>query len=242
MKLESIVLMSTLLISTNAFAGSGPDSTNTAETSLFQLQDSTAIPSGDLKPGSYSIRIVDHLADRFLIEIRSSSGKAQDKFLAVPVRDFATPVAAGPIIATGPKGHSALRGFSFSKGRVVEFVYPKNAAVGLAKANNITVLAVDPASEGMPSTSSMNSDDLKIVTLWMLTPTAVGPNDSAAQIQAVKYTAPASALTERAAVRPPVVGRLPKTASYIPLMALIGIFSAGLAVFLRFWRLRTDAA
>ena len=55
----------------------------------------------------------------------------------------------GPIFwSHAPKGQAAVRGFSFSNGNTLEFVYPKLEAVTLAKLNIDTVPAIDPESEG----------------------------------------------------------------------------------------------
>jgi LPXTG-motif cell wall-anchored protein len=225
----------------------------------FSVDSDTQTPDGVLKPGSYTIRIADHLADRMVIEVHGTDRHVDEKFIGVPAKNFTAAGATdGPTVVTGAKGKSALRGFTFGRGNVVEFVYPKNDAVALAKTNQTTVLAIDPSSEGIPETKNLSADDLKIVTLWMLTPTPVGPDDKAG-IKAAKYEAPApvapvevasasaparpgqdSASPSRADARPPVIHRLPKTGSDLPLLAIAGFCSLGLAVLLRFSTMRKN--
>jgi hypothetical protein len=48
-------------------------------------------------------------------------------------------------------GKQYLRGWYFAGApSVLEFVYPKAEAVAIAKSNQATVPAIDPASEGRP--------------------------------------------------------------------------------------------
>ena len=48
--------------------------------SQFSVQENTQIPGATLKPGSYNIRIVDHLSDRMVLRVERD-GKAQSTFL-----------------------------------------------------------------------------------------------------------------------------------------------------------------
>ena len=70
---------------------------------------------------------------------------------------------------------------------MVEFVYPKADAVAIAKSNQSKVPAIDPASEGKVADKNLSQDDMEVVTLWLLSSTTVGPNDSAPAIKAEKY-------------------------------------------------------
>ena len=158
--------------------------------SQFQVTQSTSVPNKTLKPGSYSISVVDHLSDRMVLRVVNSNGKEETTFLAVPATaTFSTDGSAGPVdMKSGPGAKSALRGFKFSDGTTAEFVYPKAEAVSLAKANSTTIPAIDPASEGKPDAPKLSRSDMELVTLWTLTPTQVGP-DHQAGIEANRYRA-----------------------------------------------------
>jgi hypothetical protein len=238
MKIKILTMLSALFIVHGAFATTFVDRDTSTKQFSLQLQDDTETPDGTLKPGTYSIRIADHLVDRMIVEIHSDLGGVDKKFLAVPAKNLAGSLSIGPVIANGKKGKAAIRGFSFSKDNVVEFVYPKKDAVALAKANGVTILAIDPDSEGMPAAPGMSPEDMKLVTLWMLTPTPVGPGNAKAGIQAARYEAPASSTTQHAEVRPPVLPRLPKTASELPLLGLVGLCSLAFATYLSLRRFR----
>lgn len=233
--MKSLVLMSAFVFSQVAYAaGGGVPSTGA---SSLQLGAETETPGGVLKSGGYTIRIADHLADRVVIEVRNAQGDVDEKFLGVPARDIPASSPAGPVLAAGENGASALRGFSFARGNVIEFVYPKNDAVGLAKASGSTVLAIDPASEGMPAVGGLDAADMKIVTLWMLTPKPVGPDSATVDISAARYKGKTTGSKEVAEARPPVVSRLPKTGSDLPWLVLLACGWFGLALMLRVRRM-----
>lgn len=205
----------------------------------FNVSQQTEVPGMTLQPGAYSIRVVDHLADRLIVRIDGPSGGTHSTFIGLPNTDL--PKSSSGIIAfdSGPDGGSAARGFSFPGGKTVEFVYPKADAVSLAKLNGTKVVAIDPASEGrvVNSTSGLSKDDMEVVTLWTLSSTKVSPNDAAPAIKAARYQAPPS--DQVASVAParkpkPVIARLPHTGSSLPLIALLMVFSLLGALGLRF--------
>ena len=151
----------------------------------------TQIPSQTLKPGKYSIQILDHLNDRMIIRVEDASGKTHTVFLAVPGAGTATSGTSGPIVwKSDLNGAPAMRGFKFPSGYTVEFVYPKAEAAALAKANDDKVIAVDPDSEGRPRLQSMSTEDLQMIHLWMLSLTTASPNDKTPAILAQAYQAP----------------------------------------------------
>lgn len=224
----------------------------------LQISQKTEAPGVSLSPGSYTVRIADHLNDRIIVQLQKSGSPDVATLLAYPNPALA---GSGPVLfGTGLKSKPTLRGFAFSGGPTVEFVYPKGDAVTLAKANGVKVMAVDPDSEGRPKLPQLTQSDMNEVTLWMLTPTPVQPG-APAGIQAARYQPPTSAgavsgTTETAAApqpyrnaspapvaapapvqvasapRPhirPAVKQLPHTASNLPLIALTGLLSLGLA-------------
>ena len=201
------------------------------EVSHFTVDAKTQVPGKTLKAGSYTIRIVDHLSDRMILRI-DRDGKQETTFLALPVSTLPRPAGEGVIAANGEKGKNAIRGFAFPNGVLAEFVYPKEEAVGIAKANNTKIPAVDPASEGRSANPNLSSEDLKMVTLWMLTPKRVGPEAGSAGISAERYQAPTQVASAAVPARPkarPVIKVLPHTASSLALVELAGILSLGAA-------------
>lgn len=194
----------------------------------FNIAAQTEVPGLTLQPGAYSIRIMDHLADRLIVRI-DGKGSVHSTFIAVPNVGIGTPEPSGLVKwRIAPEGIAAARGFSFPGGIEIEFVYPKAEAVALAKLNANKVPAIDPASEGKPADNTLSKGDMEIVTLWTLAQNKVGPGDTAPAIKAERFQQVAS-VTHR-----PVISRLPHTASYLPLIVLLGFVSLLGAALLRF--------
>ncbi len=245
----AIVLSSASLIQAQTASPSAP----------LQITQRTEAPGVSLTPGSYNIRIADHLNDRMIIQLQRSGSGSVTTLLAYPNPALGGSVSGPVLFQSGLSSKPTLRGFAFSGGPAVEFVYPKADAVALAKSNDVKVMAVDPDSEGRPKLPQLTQADMNEVTLWMLTPTAVQPGAEPG-IQAARYQPPTSAgsvsgTTETAAApqpyrdtspatpapapvqvasntRPhvrPAVKQLPHTASNLPLVALTGILSLCLA-------------
>ena len=197
----------------------------------FTVSQQTLVPGMTLQPGSYSIKVLDHLQDRYIVRIDNASGKEHSTFISVqdPKIKAAGKTGVVPWNA-GPDGNSALRGFSFgSSTPSLEFVYPKSDAVAIAKLNDSKVPAIDPASEGRPAeVSGLSKEDMEIVTLWLLSSSTVGPSDTAPTIKAEKMQQVASNKPPK-----PVIDRLPHTASVLPSTLLLAMVSVGGALVLR---------
>ncbi len=151
-------------------------------------------------------------------------------FLAVPGKH--QPATGQVLWHNQASGATYIRGWQFGNmPAFLQFVYPKNDAVAVAKANNAQVPAIDPESEGMKTTASLTKDESQMITLWLLTPTPVGPN-APAGIEAHKLQQVASL------EKPNLPGKLPRTASDLPLFWLCGGLSLMGAAGLRGARLR----
>lgn len=213
-------------------------SANAGPSTTFAVQNQTEIPGRTLEAGSYRIRVVDQLKDRMIIAV-DQPGKKQTVFLALPKSDLSASPNRGAIeLQGGIDKKAALRGFVFPNGLVAEFVYPKAEAVSLAKANDTTIPAIDPASEGMPKDPTLSQADMRMVTLWMLTPARVGPNDSGPGVSAKRYQQVASVRRQPR----PAMKVLPHTASEFPLMLLLGILMLMGGGMLSLWRFAGTAS
>ena len=197
----------------------------------FTVSQQTLVPGMTLQPGSYSIKVLDHLQDRYIVRIDNASGNEHSTFISVQDPKVKSLGKTGAVPWTaGPDGNSALRGFTFgSSTPPLEFVYPKSDAVAIAKLNDSKVPAIDPASEGRPAeVSGLSKEDMEIVTLWLLSSSTVSPTDTAPTIKAEKMQQVASNKPPK-----PVLDRLPHTASLLPSTLLTGFIAAGSAVLLR---------
>ena len=202
MTFRSMAVSLAVLLLPGVAVCSAPAASDGGTTATFALAARTQIPGKVLKPGTYTIEVVDRLSDRVILRVEKD-GKAETTFLGLPDSGMPKTGASGPVSLTA-KGGEALRGFTFPGGLTAEFVYPKAEAVALAKKNNTRIPAIDPASEGRPEQlDKLSSADMQEVTLWMLSPTTVGPQQG---IEAARYqpSQPAqSPVTEQASSRSP---------------------------------------
>jgi hypothetical protein len=220
--------------STLSFAAA-PVSDNPPAVAKFSVAERTEVPGLTLQPGSYSIKVIDHLADRYIVRVDSANGNVHSTFIGLPNATMGKASASGLIKwGAGPEGQNAVRGYTFPGGTTVQFVYPKAEAVSIAKSNASKVPAIDPASEGKVEAKNLSKDDMEIVTLWMLSSTQVGPSDSAPEIKAERYQASASTPPPP---RKPVITALPHTASFMPVLFCLAIISFVTAAVLRRFRL-----
>lgn len=209
-----------LAVSVLLFAPAGvlhAQSDAASSSASLPIVNKTEVPGTSLSPGSYTIRLADHLKDRILIEIQKAGSNKPAVFLAYPSFALSQSGSTGPITYNkGLKNKPTLRGFTFPGGLAVEFVYPKKDAVTLAKENNVQVVAVDPSSENLPALPDLTPTDRQIVSLWMLTPTPIQPGESKPGIAAARYQPPASAsnqASQQAAASTPPVPALPEASS-----------------------------
>ena len=176
------------------------------------------VPGAVLPAGSYSVQVTSHLAKRYIIHVVDQSGSVKATFLGLPDPSISQPGKA--MWGHDVKGVSYVKGWSFQPGPVrLEFVYPKEEAVAIAQANGSHVTAVDPASDGLVAKlSDLPAKDFELMTLWLLTPTHVGPG-SPAGIKASRYDQVASLQHK------PAVAQLPHTASGLGWFYLVGVLS-----------------
>ena len=165
----------------------------------LNVEQQTTVPGGDLKPGVYTIGVVDHLNDRVVLHVDDSTGKTHLVFLGVSKPG--TEGGSGSHAVqwnTGAEHKHFMRGYDFGSD-YIEFVYPKNVAVAIAKANNAGVVAIDPKSESRPELKNLTSLDRQMVTLWMLTPVQIGTEHG---LEAKHYAAISTPLVARTTPQP----------------------------------------
>jgi hypothetical protein len=228
----STALASILLAATPLFAAA--PSTNPSD---FTLASTSNIPGATLSPGSYTIRVLNRLSDRVILEIDSVSGAVHSTFIGIPNRAIAKPSSTGLVQwPTSTKGANYLKGWYFpGMSAVVEFVYPKAEALAIASSNPAKVPAVDPASEGKVADSTLSSKDMQLLTLWLLSVQQVQSNGQAPTVKAERYQ-PVSFAKQK-----PVIAALPHTASLVPLIWILALCSFIPAAVIRIvqWRRHT---
>jgi len=211
-----------------------------------------SVPGMTLPAGTYTFRIADSDADRHIVQIfDKDSMKLYTTLLAIPAQR--AEASGDPVITfkeTPADRAPALRYWYYAgdtDGN--EFVYPKAQAMAIAKASGEPVMAVESAGTSI--------DDMKHGTVSRVTPdnAAARPPAQPATPEPAPTQAPAAAPQQSAPAQPPAAtpeqpttapsspqrpvgtsGRLPKTASNVPLVGLIGLFALAGAVAVRIAR------
>ncbi len=187
------------------------------------LNENLQIPGANLKPGTYNFSVEDRLADRAIVRI-SDAQDANEHYLllAVPNSKLAATGSNHLLyFKSGSNGRQALRAWKCAScAATLEFVYAKLEAVKITDDSTEPVLAVDPASDKLPS--NLSADDMKVVTLWLLSPERITPDNVGQGVKAAKYSPePNQAKQEQAAqntnpAAAPTVPAIPATPPAAP--------------------------
>jgi hypothetical protein len=184
------------------------------------------VPGMALPAGTYVFKLADSQSDRHIVQV----------FNADETRLFTT-ILAIPNYRLTPTGETVLRfeerpsntpeairawfypGDNFGQ----EFVYPKTKAVEIAAKANVPVLS----TEAPPAAKSEDFVKAPVTTVMPETPKfAAAPETPARVAEAPQAMAP----PVMAALMPAAPAKeLPKTASSIPLLAVMGVFSLAIA-------------
>jgi hypothetical protein len=192
------------------------------------------IPGQVLSAGTYVFKLADSSSDRNIVEVyNKDENHLYGIFLAIP--DYRLKPTGKPIItfeervAGAPEAVKAWFYPGDSYGH--EFVYPKVKAVELAKANKQAVpsMSMEMAANTTKPTKTMHEPH--VMALKKAPLKAQKPTDEEVEIVEVFTPPPAKSPVQMAANMPPAQsagansGSLPKTASPLPLLALIGMLS-----------------
>ena len=160
-----------------------------ADVQHLQITDKVRIPGATLKPGTYTLSVEDRLADRAIIKISSTSSDTHFFVLTVPNTNI-TETSADGLVYFDTEKEKAVRAWKCADcGSALEFVYPKAEAAKLTDKTTLSIMAVDPTYDKLPS--NLSPDDMKVVTLWLLSPERITANDTGKGVKAAKYVPPA---------------------------------------------------
>jgi len=190
-----------------------------------------------LPAGTYVFKILDSQSDRHIVQIfNSDETTVYATILAIPNYRLQATDKTVMTFRERPVGQpEALRAW-FYPGRNwgEEFVYGKAKAIELAKATNTPVLFT-PAEIPLEVTEPIKSADAPAVVELKQAPImAIKPTGEEVQIAEVVTPPPAQELVaEKTEPTQEAARALPKTASSLPLIALLGLLALGGA-----WTLR----
>lgn len=186
MNLRSPFLPTLLALS---FISTGPLRAQSANGSQnVMLTEKLKIPGATLNPGEYTFSVEDRLQDRAIVRIATGDGTKHFLLLSVPSTQLGKPDADGLIRFTAPSSEGqTLRGWACTAcSPVLEFVYPNTEAAKLTDDSGENILAYDPTYDKLPK--NLSPDDMKVVTLWLLSPERITANNKAKGVKAEKYT------------------------------------------------------
>jgi hypothetical protein len=169
--------------------------------------------------GTYVFKLVDVSSNRHIVQILSSDEThVYTTILAIPNLRLKTTGKTLMTFREQPAGEpEALRAWFYPGHEWGEhFVYGKSRATELAKESNEAVLAVPDESATAPVES------LSTASVTAITPSGETV-DTAQVVEAPPVVAPAAAI----APAPVEMASLPKTASYLPLIGLLGLLMLG---------------
>jgi hypothetical protein len=217
--IKSVLLVLSLSVLAALFTPrAGADEWN--KKTVMTFSQPVEIPGQILPAGTYTIKLVDLASERHVVQFLDADGK---KVIAtvLAIDDWRLRPTGQTVVKfaerTGDNPEALKAWFYPGDNFGQEFVYPKHRAIELAVATKQPVPAL--AEDVTPA-------DLKTAPL-----VAVTPEEKEVPVEEVIATTPPAA--EQTA---PLVAQntsLPKTASSLPLIALLGIASLGFAFVLK---------
>jgi len=223
----AVMLSGVLFVSMPAFAVQWNKKT------VLTLNEAVEIPGVVLPAGQYVFKLLDSPSNRHIVQVFNSD---EDKILAtiLAIPHYRMQPADETVIlfeerrADQPQAIHAW----FYPGEVYgqEFVYPKGRALELARATHQPVLT----AEVTPTETPSELEKTPVV--------AVTPENKEVEVAEVFETTPVAPTPSAEPVTPLAAPEqeLPKTASPLPFIALLGVSSLGLSWLLRAVRNRNS--
>ena len=240
--LKHVVVLCSGLLAAGMFTCARADVWN--KKTVVTFPEPVEVPGAVLEPGRYVMKLVDSQSDRHIVQfLNADENQVYSTALAIPNSRFDPADKTILTFYEVPGGKpQALRAW-FYPGDTIgqEFAYPKARATQIARATALTVPA-------LPSKSEAESEPSEAA----ITPAVT---ESSADATAPEPTAEESATSEKESAPPaespapapevsqapaaetqqPAVEKekMPQTAGTLPLLALLGVCSLGLAATLR---------
>jgi hypothetical protein len=200
---------------------------------IFTFSGPVEIPGQALQPGTYVFKLADSQSDRNIVQVfNKNETHLYGTFLAIP--DYRLRPRGKPIITFEERAAGspeAVRAWFYPGDNYGhEFVYPKVKAVQLAKANNMPVASMPNELASNTTKPTKTMQEPHVMAMKQAPLKAQQPTEEEVEIVEVFAPPPPA----QAAAQLP--HSLPKTASPLPLIGLIGVLSLASAALLRFTR------
>ena len=213
------------------------------EKTIFTFSGPVEIPGQVLPAGTYIFKLAALQSDREIVQVFSKDERhLYGTFLTIT--DQRLQPADKPIITFEERAAGAPEAVKawFYPGEDFghQFVYPKPKALELAKANNTPVPSMPAELAPNTTKAAASVNEPHIVAMSKSPLKAQMPTEEEGDIVEVFVTVQSPPVTQVAileatpAPRAPLPTTLPSTGSPLPLIGLIGLLSAGVALTLRF--------
>lgn len=192
----------------------------------FTFSQPVEIPGQVLSPGTYVFKLLDSQSDRDIVQVfNKRESRLYGTFLAIP--DYHLTPSGRPIITFEERAAGApaavkawfYPGDNFGH----EFVYPKVKAMELAKVNNEPVPSMPNEMAEQTKQPAPTKAAPPVVAMGQTPLKAEKPNQEVSVAEAFPPP-PANSNTNQTA-QEPAPNTLPKTASDLPLIGLLGFLS-----------------
>ena len=196
---------------------------------VVTFNNSVELPGIVLPPGTYVFKLLDSMSNRNIVQVfNADETHVYATILAIP--DYRLTPSDKTILSFEERpvnAPEALRGWFYPGDNFgQEFVYPKVRAKELARIEHQPVLSADVKPEEKPEALAREP----VV--------AVTPEQREVAIEKVIEEKPVQAAPQTMPAPEPI-RELPKTASPVPLIGLLGVVSLGLAGALRVFSRRS---
>jgi hypothetical protein len=196
---------------------------------VFTFSGPVEIPGQVLSAGTYVFKLADTMSDRNVVEVyNKNENHLYGIFLAIP--DYRLKPTGKPILSFEERAAGspeAVRAWFYPGDNYGhQFVYPKAKAMELAKANNQPVPSMPDELAANTTKPTKSTHEPHVMAMKQATLKAEKPTNEEVEIAEVFAPPPAA----QAAQLPK---KLPKTASPLPLVGLLGLLSLGTAGLLR---------
>lgn len=198
---------------------------------IITFSEPVEVPGLILQPGTYVFKLFGSISDRNIVQIfNKEMTHVYATILAIP--DYRYKSTDRTVITFGERGErmagvpDAIHEWFYPGKRWGhEFVYPKERAVELAKAYKQPVLAM-PTEIASNITKPIESvDEPEVQTLKAAPVVVVTPENKEIELAQARPTNPPASLQPMSSEE--TLHQLPKTASSLPLLALLGLGAVG---------------
>ncbi len=188
---------------------------------VVTFNQTVEVPGKILPAGTYTFKLLDSLSDRHIVQIFNADG-SQIITTILAINNYRLEPTGETVMKFNERpGDSpeALRAWFYPGDNFgQEFVYPKVRAIQLAETAKVIVPAV--------ATDTLDNDALKTIPI-----VAITPDQKEVEVAKVIQTTPP--VVQTPVTKSEETEELPKTASSMPLFALLGAASIGLALGLK---------